>query len=120
MYKNVFFRGKDIIIIGIIIIIAVILYFGTKPIIKQGDKAEILLEGKVIKTLDLSEDTTYSPEGLDIVLEVKDGKARFVSSDCPDKICVNTGFIDKRGQTAVCLPNKLVLRIADSDVDAVL
>ena len=120
MDKNVFFRNKDIIMIGIIIMIAVILYFGIKPFIKEGENAEILLDGKVIKTLDLSRDASYSPEGMEVVFEVKDGKARFVSSDCPDKICVNTGFIDKKGQTAVCLPNRLVLRIAGGDADAVL
>lgn len=120
MDKNVFFKSKDIIIIGIIIIFAVMLYFGIRPFAKNGQRAEILLEGKVIKTLDLSKDAVYSPEDMDVMFEVKNGKARFVSSDCPDKICVNTGFIDKKGQTAVCLPNKLVLKITDGDVDAVL
>ncbi len=120
MYKNVFFKNRDIIIILMIIAAAVILYFGTRPFIKEGNSAQILLDGRVIKTLDLKKDTTFSPEGMDVVFEVSNGRARFVSSDCPDKICVNTGFINKKGQSAVCLPNKLVLKITGSDVDTVL
>lgn len=118
---NSFFRAKDIIVIGALLILALILYIGIKYTSREGSAAEILLNNSVIKTLDLSEDTVYSPEAFPhVVFEVKEGAVRFRKSDCPDKICVNTGFISKEGQTAVCLPNRLVLRITGNDVDTVL
>jgi hypothetical protein len=86
----------------------------------SGKYAEVVRDNTVVKRLSLAEDTTYSPiNGVEI--EVKNGKAAFAESDCPDKICVNTGFIGNTGQSAVCLPNRLTLRIvgdSDNGVDA--
>ena len=63
-------------------------------------------------TVDLTKNGTFSlPDYPGIVFEVRDGAVRFLSSDCPDKICVHTGFIRTAGQYAVCLPYKLSLRI---------
>ena len=81
----------------------------------KGTTAEISIDGKVVMQLDLckAKDETISLHnyGKNIQLEVKDGAIRFVSSDCPDKICVNTGFIKNEMQTAVCLPNKTAAMI---------
>lgn len=32
-------------------------------------------------------------------------------ADCPDKICVKTGAIQKKGEAIACLPHKLVIEI---------
>ena len=45
------------------------------------------------------------------VLVIKDGKAEMKSAICPDKICVKHRPIDKSGQTIVCLPEKIVVKI---------
>lgn len=42
-----------------------------------------------------------------------------LSADCPDKLCVNQGFIDRLGLPIVCLPNKLVIRLREADSGAV-
>lgn len=42
---------------------------------------------------------------------VEKGKICFEETNCPDKVCVNTGKISKPGQVAVCLPAKLVIKI---------
>lgn len=81
----------------------------------RGNTAEISVDGEIVMRLDLSraKNETISLENYEknIVLEVKDGAIRFVSSDCPDKICVNTGFIKNEIQTAVCLPNRTAIVI---------
>jgi hypothetical protein len=54
---------------------------------------------------------------------VKDGAIAVISSNCPDKICMHYGYISKNGQTAVCLPNNVIVKIvadSKSDVDAVI
>ncbi len=38
-------------------------------------------------------------------------KICFMSADCPDRLCVKTGWIDKPGQLAVCLPNRALIKI---------
>lgn len=40
-----------------------------------------------------------------------DGGIAFASSDCPDKICVRSGVLRFPGQSAACLPNRVVIRL---------
>ena len=46
-------------------------------------------------------------------LEDNYGKIRIIESDCPDKICVKTDFIDSKSEKIVCLPKKLIVEIED-------
>ena len=44
-------------------------------------------------------------------------------ADCPDQICVSRGLIQKSGQSIVCLPHRLVIRLeqlGDQELDAVV
>ncbi|MBR5273268.1 MAG: NusG domain II-containing protein [Clostridia bacterium] len=50
-------------------------------------------------------------DGCHVEIEVENGRARVLSSTCPDKICVNCGWLENKGDSAVCLPNKVVVRI---------
>ncbi|UOD34247.1 NusG domain II-containing protein [Deferribacteraceae bacterium V6Fe1] len=75
-------------------------------------KIEIKGENKII---DLRE------YGKNVILEITDGKARFVESDCKDKICIKTGYIEMCGEVAVCLPNKVAIEIkcVENEFDAI-
>lgn len=56
--------------------------------------------------------------GGEAVVEVaSDGRARMVESDCPDQVCVRTGWITRPGQVIVCLPNRIVVRLEGSPED---
>ncbi len=44
--------------------------------------------------------------GVNIVLRVQNSHIQFISSDCPDKVCINSGILKKENDMAVCLPNK--------------
>ena len=50
-----------------------------------------------------------------VQLEIKEGRIRFLSSDCPDQTCVRSGFISRPGEYAVCLPHRLMIRIPEND-----
>jgi hypothetical protein len=79
----------------------------------SAEYAEISVDGRVDVVAELGEDGVYTPTGRPAVqIAVRDGAAGFVRSDCPDKICIHSGFLSTPGQSAVCLPNKVVLRIA--------
>ncbi len=45
------------------------------------------------------------------VILVEKGRLRFESADCPDKVCVNTGWLEKPGHMAVCIPNRTLIKI---------
>jgi hypothetical protein len=88
--------------------------FFTARRVEEGERyAEISVDGRVDVVATLDEDGTYTPAGRPAVqIAVRDGAAGFVHSDCPDKICVHSGFLSIPGQSAVCLPNRVVLRVA--------
>ena len=45
------------------------------------------------------------------VVEVREGAVRVVSSPCPEKQCVRSGPVHRRGGLIVCVPN----RVANAD-----
>ena len=55
------------------------------------------------------------------LLEIGDQRVRVIEADCPDKIDVKQGYIQRVGETIVCLPNKLVIEIKgiteEDDID---
>ena len=64
----------------------------------------------------------HGPLGVTVV-EIGLSRARILSSPCRHQICVNTGWIRAAGQVAVCLPNRVFVRLAGTgsrtDLDAV-
>lgn len=44
---------------------------------------------------------------------VRDGKIGVETADCKDNVCVNTGFIDKVGQSVICVPSKLIITVRE-------
>ena len=58
-------------------------------------------------------------DGHTVVIEFSPQGARFVSSTCPDKTCVRTGALRHAGETALCLPARIALRLeGDQGFDA--
>ncbi len=45
----------------------------------------------------------------------EDRKIRITESNCPDKICVNTGAVSMDGQSIACLPNHVIVKIGDAN-----
>lgn len=87
--------------------------------------AEIRQNGKLVRTVDLGAiDNPVQYEmggGYRIVLEAERGKIRFLSSDCPDQVCVHTGWLTQAGQFAACVPGRVLVRlIGASEQDVVV
>ena len=47
------------------------------------------------------------------VVEMRDEQVRVAEADCPDLLCVNTGWRRHVGQVIVCLPHYFVVRITE-------
>ena len=110
------FRKNDLIIIAVTAIIALVLLI---PSMLKKDRllATVYVDGTVLEEIDLTgveKNYTFSPKnGTEI--EVENGKIRFCSADCKDKLCVKSGWLDRNGQTAACLPERIVISITGSD-----
>ena len=48
------------------------------------------------------------------VLVIKDGKAFFKDSPCPNKTCVQTGELTRNNDWAACLPNQVIIHVEAS------
>jgi hypothetical protein len=118
-------KKNDIILIGVLLILglAVIAFMSLTK--KEGSKVVITVEGEVYDTLYLKEDASYTVKlenGEFNTFEIKDGYVDMLDASCRDKICVNHKDIHYNNETIVCLPNKVVLEVTeseDSGVDAI-
>ncbi len=114
--------GIVIIIIAVIFGVALTgsLLIFRKP---QGNTVSIKSGGKLIYTIDLSEaeDCEFDIEynGGVNTIEIKDHMIHVKEADCPDGICIKTGWIggQKGAAPIVCLPNRLVIEPADDTSD---
>ena len=48
------------------------------------------------------------------IIELEDGKARFLSSPCANQICIASGIIHRKAQWIACLPNAVLIRVEGS------
>lgn len=55
--------------------------------------------------------TFTGQEGVAVTVELTQEGARVADAGCPDKTCVRTGHLTRAGQSAVCLPGRVVLRL---------
>ena len=111
------FRVWDVLLIVILLALVVLtLVFALAP--AEGDYAEIYLNGEKVATLPLDRAGEWSNEHLKVVVE--GGSVRVEDADCPDRICQRRGAISRAGDSIVCLPNKVVVRIAgEGEVEAI-
>ena len=89
------------------------------------NKVLIRRDGEVLYSLDLSKEknrTFVMPYGgSSNTIEIRDGRIRVMEAECPDKVCVRTGWLSSSAIPIVCLPNHLEISFAsgNDDIDAV-
>lgn len=117
--KHQFFAIKDIFIVTVLLLVATA-GFSVKSFFYKSDsyvKAEIYSNSKMVKTVLLTPSLNEKfavPDQPKVVILIKNGKICFYSSTCRDKICVKAGFLSRPGESAACLPNKVVIKIVAS------
>lgn len=117
-------KWGDAVIIAVVLVLAAaltaVLAAGT-----QGDRlyAEVWQDNQLVERVALTDgtDRTINLDGHNVI--VLSGKsARMASADCRDQVCVRTGTLARAGQVAVCLPNRVVLKIVGEtgEIDAIV
>ncbi len=108
------------ILTALVLVLALICFYfyGVKK--EQGVRALIYKDGELIKTVPL--ENLSEPYEFEIrdgesfnIIRVEEGRIRVVSASCPDKVCVNSGYISDGVMPIVCLPNKLVIEIEGAE-----
>ena len=118
-------RRLDIIILIVLIVIAIGSWIAVTVLFDvNGDYVEVIVDNHVQKVISLNDDGEYQVDDGEYsnIITIKNREVYMKSSDC--QICVKQGKIKKQGESIICLPHKLVIRIAseeypevDSNVD---
>lgn len=121
-----FRRKRDVIFAGILTALAALMLV---PSLVKNDSAlyaVIYCNGEVYDTVDLSsvkDVRTLRVTGKsEVTLRVENGSIGFEYSDCPDKLCIKSGNLRYKGQTAACLPAGVMIAVrsnADGGADVI-
>lgn len=122
------FGKTDIILWGIVLCVALVLLLVYQMTAENGSYVQVRVSGKVQGQYSLDTNGTYEISGKGRgknLLVVKDGKAYIKEANCPDKLCVKQGKVQKVGESLICLPNEVVVEVVretsePNDVDAVV
>lgn len=116
---------NDILLIALAGLV-VVLFFVFKGFSQTDLVAEVYYDGEVVDTVNLGEKEEkkiFTGENDSVVIVSRDGKIYFENSPCPDKVCVESGELEKNGDFASCLPEKVVIKISgaeSSGIDAIV
>ncbi|AEY66071.1 NusG domain II-containing protein [Clostridium sp. BNL1100] len=92
---------------------------GIRAIIKKNDKVI-----RRINLTSLEKREVINVSGLHkATIVAEKNRICFLESDCPDKVCVKTGWLTHPGEIAVCLPNKIIIKLEqdkNQNVDGVV
>ncbi|KEI82619.1 membrane protein [Clostridium botulinum B2 128] len=126
-------KGDKIVIyiVSVLLALSVISIIFFKFFVKSENAIAVIKQnGKIIEKVDLSKvkekrqlKINYNDKdhkGYNVI-EIDKGSIRFIDADCPDKVCIKSGVLKKPGETAACLPHKIIITIEknDKEVDEV-
>ncbi|MBO4848014.1 MAG: NusG domain II-containing protein [Clostridia bacterium] len=112
---------NDIILSVALLVLAIAAWGVIRFTHKTGEFAVVEIDGKETARYPLGDDMSVeivTGDGHVNTLVIAGGRASVVSADCPDKLCVKQPAISRTGETIICLPHRLVIRIeGESGVD---
>lgn len=107
-------KKGDVILAAAVVSAAMLLFVFLFPS-RKGGKAVIYEDNKKYGEYSLSSDaqidikTAYGSN----TVTISEGFVSVSHADCPDKYCVSHVKISKEGETIVCLPHRLVIKIEE-------
>ena len=108
------FTRADIVVICCALMILPLLYLQFWGNGSQGETARIQVAGHKPLLISLQHPQRYTIKGPlgDSIIEVNDGRIRFVSSPCRNKMCVHSGWLQHDADFAACLPNLISITVS--------
>lgn len=117
--KKAGIKRWDIILTAIFLITAALFFICYNLFFHNpGTSVQITVDGRIINTLPLGNDTTLAINGYNggtNILQIKDGYASIIDADCPDKLCQKQKKTRYNGETLVCLPHRVVVSVISQE-----
>ena len=110
-------RKNDLLLIAILLFFALICLFLITISKKEGAIIQIVRDKSVMDSypLTIEQLIELSDESGCNTLLSQNGKAQIIDADCPDGLCMHQNPIRYNGETIVCLPHKLVIRVVSGE-----
>lgn len=104
-------KKHDLLLIGGLLLVAALLWILVRPG-GAGGWAVVVVNGTETARypLDTERTVTIGEKGYN-VLRISGGAAAIIEANCGDHTCVRTGAVSREGETIVCLPHRLTVRI---------
>lgn len=110
-------RNDLLLALTVILVAAVIFAFQFFSGNAGNGKVKITVNGENYGIYDLSTDQTVNVNETNYLI-IKNGKVRMEQADCPDQICVHHKAISRNGESIICLPNRVVVSVENSEVSS--
>ena len=118
MNKVRIFKKTDLIIVFILVLIAAAGFFAFRFFGSgEGTTVRISVDGEVFGEFPLASDRIIDIPGRigTLKLSIQNGRADMIYADCPNQICVKHSEINAKGETIVCLPNRVIAEVIGGD-----
>lgn len=120
-------KKNDIILAVVMILVAAAGFLWYNLAKEEGGAVMLIQDGKEVQSFSLNDEVEYLIETEDDsynLLVIRGGKAFMKEASCPDQICVNHRPVSNVGETIVCLPNEVVIKVIEknsqSEIDMVI
>ena len=117
--RPVMARRRDLVVILGLAALALVIWLvvrQTAPVAEETPRhAEVWFEDRLLERIPMvtgePRDFHYDEAEAVVLHRDAEGRVAFVHSDCPDQICVRTGFLALPGRFAACLPRHMLLTV---------
>ncbi|MCD8105206.1 MAG: NusG domain II-containing protein [Lachnospiraceae bacterium] len=104
---------KLFLIVGVI---CAVLLIGRNYFQEEGASVVVEVDGEIYGTYSLNKNQTIMINDTNRLV-IEDGEAYMAEASCPDGLCISQGHISASGTMIVCLPNRVVVQVIDSEAD---
>lgn len=119
-------KKGDYILLAVILCVCTISFLVINYFLPFGSEAVISVDNQIVNVMKLSENDKYDVKinnDVTNTVVVENGYVYVEYANCPDKICQNHKKIRRKGESIVCLPNKVVVTIdsknSNDEIDGV-
>lgn len=127
MKTKVLKKGDLFLALALLMIAVIVFCFILFRGMEEATSITIEVDGRLYGKYSMKEDKIIKIKGHKTndctnIVQVKDGVVFIREASCPDQYCVKHKPINRRGETIVCLPNKLIVTVdkgKDCELDAV-
>ncbi len=114
-------KWGDYLIFGLIVLGATLLFLQGPALLKPvtGGEGVVRVDGQILRTISASEmqqsgRIDLESLGYHYTVEYDQGRVRISHADCPDQVCVQTGWVSRLGEVAACVPGHIILSVNPS------